>query len=45
VFRSVPAAWGGLVSTGMKTDFTWDRSAALFAELFAEVSGKGTGPA
>ncbi len=45
VFRNAPAAWDGLVSAGMRADFTWDRSAALYAGLFAEVSGKGTDPA
>ena len=38
-----PAAWRTLMQNAMRADFSWDRSAAAYAELYARL--KGTRPA
>ncbi len=42
VYRDLPDAWTGLVETGMRADFSWNASAALYADLFAAVSTSGS---
>lgn len=37
VYRHSPEAWGSLVEEAMRGDFSWNRSAAEYAGLYAEI--------
>ena len=37
-YRKFPAAWRQLQRNGMTTDFSWDRSAALYERVYARVA-------
>ena len=40
LYRSYPDRWLQLVQTGMRQDWSWDRSAAEYEKLFQRLSGQ-----
>ncbi|WP_299132433.1 glycogen synthase GlgA [uncultured Amaricoccus sp.] len=42
VFRN-PSVWTGIQRAGMRSDVSWDRSAALYAELYASLAPNAPG--
>jgi starch synthase len=40
LYRNDPAGWLGLMRTGMRQDWSWDRSAAEYEALYARLAGR-----
>ena len=38
-----PSAWGKMVQSAMKLDWSWDRSAREYAALYEKLAGSGVG--
>lgn len=39
-----PGVWSGMQKAGMKADVSWDRSAALYADLYSSLAPAASGP-
>jgi len=38
VYRQSPEAWNGLVRAAMESDYSWERSAQIYKDMYAEVA-------